>query len=320
MNAATQIFACSAAACGLAIALARLLVRLQIPVWLLTVACSSVLFTPLIIAAGNVKLRAFACVVSIELFFKTVDYVTQWRLNGSSDRRFGAFLAFLVPFPVLLVRFGQRSHRRAAAGASVWYGTLAAMGCFGICFASLGWLEGVEFVRSSFLIDHSIKFILFTVAIEALARSLHGLERLAGYDTRPIVDRAYCSRTVGEFWWRYNTRIHAWFDFHVFRQSGGRRRPVRAVFLTFLISAVLHELGFAIATSRLDGYQFTFFMVQAPAVFLWRRFERTAGGSATGQFLLHGSTILWMWATSMLFFHGVNRVFPFFYASTPWLP
>ena len=26
-----------------------------------------------------------------------------------------------------------------------------------------------------------------------------------------------------------------------------------------------------------------------------------------------------MWLTSMLFFHGVARVFPFFYAADPWL-
>ena len=109
-------------------------------------------------------------------------------------------------------------------------------------------------LRSSFLLDHTIKFVVFTPAIESLARLIHGLERLAGHDTMPLIDNAFRSRTVGEFWYRYNTRVHSWFDYNVFRPLGGRRSPVRAVFLTFFASAVLHELGFAIATSRCDGY------------------------------------------------------------------
>jgi hypothetical protein len=31
-------------------------------------------------------------------------------------------------------------------------------------------------------------------------------------------------------------------------------------------------------------------------------------------------TAFWMYATSILFFHGVDRIFPFVYASDPWLP
>lgn len=39
-----------------------------------------------------------------------------------------------------------------------------------------------------------------------------------------------------------------------------------------------------------------------------------------GKAIAHSVTILWMYVTSVSFFHGVNRVFPFYYASEPWLP
>lgn len=32
------------------------------------------------------------------------------------------------------------------------------------------------------------------------------------------------------------------------------------------------------------------------------------------------SSIAWAWSSCMIFFHGVDRVFPFVYASTLWLP
>ncbi|MCG8651202.1 MAG: hypothetical protein MI861_15295, partial [Pirellulales bacterium] len=195
-----------------------------------------------------------------------------------------------------------------------------ALAVFICCFGAIELLAHVEWVRSSFLVDHTIKFAVFAVAVESLAGGLYRLERVLGYDVQPLIDHAYRSGTVGEFWCRYNTRVHAWLDQNVFGPAGGRRKPRQAIFLVFLVSAALHEIGFAIATSRWDGYQMTFFLLQAPAVILGRVFQRVAAESIWGRFTLRGATILWMWTTSMFFFHGVNRVFPFFYASTPWLP
>jgi len=89
----------------------------------------------------------------------------------------------------------------------------------------------------------------------------------------------------------------------------------------FLISAVVHELMFGIATSRFDGYQFLFFTLQGPAILASRPLSRWARRYGLfGITALRGSTIVWMYFTSMLFFHGVNRIFSFTYASTPWLP
>lgn len=94
---------------------------------------------------------------------------------------------------------------------------------------------------------------------------------------------------------------------------------MRAIFLTFLIGAILHEVGFAISTSRLDGYQFAFFLLQAPAVVIGRTIQQKTKANLAARIAFRISAVLWMWLTSMLFSHGVARVFRFFYAAEPWL-
>jgi len=126
---------------------------------------------------------------------------------------------------------------------------------------------------------------------------------------------------VSEFWRRYNNRIHDWLYRNVFQTTGGRRSPVRSVVLVFLASGVFHELMFGIATSRFTGYQLAFFSLQAPAALASGRLERFARrGGIASKLVAHSSTILFLAVTSVLFFDGVHKVFPFIYASKSPLP
>jgi MBOAT, membrane-bound O-acyltransferase family len=282
-----------------------------------------VLFAPLCVPSGRIGLRAIVAVVSAELMFKMVDYARQARRVGRYPGTFPDYLRFLVPFPIMLVVYHaseQRPARRPSRPGEILRAlaaaALVAMSVYATTFAST-----VPAVRKSFALDHAIKLVLFVVAIESLSRVMSAIERLAGYDTKPVIQNAYLARTVGEFWCRYNTRVHAWFVYNVFRPSGGVRAPVRGVFLVFFASAVFHELMFDIATSRADGYQFLFFMIQAPAVFISSRFEAlTRGWGVVGKAACHIVTIAWFSATSILFFNGMNRVFPFVYANGSCLP
>lgn len=309
-----------AAAYGIAIAAWPGLRRRNWGTWFSLVCGGVVMLTPLLIGRESVQLRALACVLAIDLFAKIVDYATQQRRGVIGDTSLRAFLAFLVPFPVFLVQFGQRKQRADQFTLPQMLSMLAGFAIFALCFAVVIKLSHVDLVRSSFLLDHTLKFILFAIAVESLARGLHGVERIAGYDTPPLINTAIGSVTVGEFWRRYNTRIHGWLDQNVSRPVGGMRRPVRSIILVFAVSGVLHEIGFAVATSRLDGYQFTFFILQAPAIIFLPHDRPSARLSRAARVLSHCVTILWLWATSMFFFHGVDRVFPFFYAADPWLP
>jgi hypothetical protein len=78
---------------------------------------------------------------------------------------------------------------------------------------------------------------------------------------------------------------------------------------------------FALATARLTGYQFAFFTIQGPAAIASRRLKRSTGPRGTaGKMLAHAATILFLAVTSVLFFDGVRRVFPFIYAVPSPLP
>ena len=176
-------------------------------------------------------------------------------------------------------------------------------------------------VQSSAVLDHVVRVVIFVPVIESISRALYGSERLAGFDATPIVRNAYLSRTVSEFWRRYNYRLHDWLDRNVFRAVGGRRAPVRSVLLVFVFSGLFHEAAFALATSRLTGYQFAFFAIQGPAVLASRPLERLARrGGIAGRITAHGVTILFLCMTSVLFFHGVGEVFPWVLVNVSPLP
>jgi hypothetical protein len=286
-----------------------------------TAVAAALLACPLLIPAGRVGMRALAAVVCVDLFFKIVEMTTN-TVRAAKVISLPEYYRFLIPFPVLLVVLEHRLRRSGRTWPLT--GEIVRTLTGGLIFAAaLGLTLAAthsRLLRSSFALDHVVKLILFLTAIEALSQLLLGLERLCGYDTRPIIDRAFLSSTPAEFWSRYNTRVHDWLYRNVFLLAGGRRSPVRGVILVFLVSAALHELMFGIATSRFDGYQAAFFLLQAPAVLLSRSLERLAKTGIAGSAIARGLTIVWMGTTSMLFFHGVDRVFPLVYASEPWLP
>jgi hypothetical protein len=286
-------------------------------------AIAALILCPLLIPREQIGLRALAALISTDLAFRVVDSARQVQNRGSGTLDFPSYCKFLIPFPFLLVVFESKSRYLSPGmpkGVEVFR-----LACAGLIFALVLGLtlaaQSNVILQSSFLLDHTVKVMLFVLAIESLSQCLFGLERLAGFESMPIVDRAFLSRTPAEFWFRYNQRVRLWFTLNVFLPSGGRRAPVRSVFITFFISAMLHELVFGIATSRFDGYQAIFFLLQAPAVIASRQLDRLAArGGINGKAIAHGLTILWMVSTSIFFFYGVNRVFPFVYASTPWLP
>jgi hypothetical protein len=282
-----------------------------------------ILATPLLIPPERVKGRALAAFVATDLMFRMVDFLRYRRRHKAAQVSLRDYTRFLIPFPILLVVFSRREQARRGVTLRRpdWPRILGGAALFAGAFLLLDLAQDCPIMRSSFLLDHVVKVLIYLVAIEALAQSLWGLERLAGYNTSPVIQFAFLSRSPAEFWRRYNTRIHAWLYYNAFVPVGGLRAPVRGICLTMLVSGILHELMFAIATSRVDGYQLTFFLLQIPGILASPGLERLARHAGLGgKAVAHGLTIFWMTATSVFFFHGMNRIFPFIYASEPWLP
>jgi hypothetical protein len=281
-----------------------------------------ILVCPLLIPSANVGLRAASAFASGDITFKMVEYFRHW---GNVERSIVLrdYYRFLIPFPVLSAVYPDHK-RRLLRPESPWPQVLRVFGGivgFTIAFLAVRDLSSIALLRSSFALNHAVILPIFVLAIESLSRALCGLERLAGFDTTPIIRNAYLSRTVSEFWRRYNYRTHDWLYRNVFRATGGRRAPVRSLLLVFLVSGLFHEVVFALATSRLTGYQFAFFTIQGPAALASGRLERLARrGGIAGKIMAHGATIVFIAATSVLFFDGVSKIFPFVYASQSPLP
>ena len=281
-----------------------------------------ILACPLLIPPANVGLRAASAFASVDIAFKMVEYFRHWdQVERSIVLR--EYYRFLIPFPVLSAVYPDHK-RRLLSPDSPWPQVLRLVGGivgFAMALLAIRTLSGIALVRSSFALNHAVMLPTFVLAIESLSRALCGLERLAGFDTTPIIRNAYLSRTVSEFWRRYNDRIHDWLYRNVFLATGGRRAPVRSVLLVFLVSGLFHEVAFALATSRLTGYQLAFFTIQGPAALASGRLERLARrGGIAGKITAHGATILFVAVTSVLFFDGVGKIFPFIYASQSPLP
>ncbi len=281
-----------------------------------------ILVCPLLIPSANVGLRAASAFASGDITFKMIDYFRHWG-NVERSRVLREYYRFLIPFPVFSAVYPDHK-RRLLRPESAWPQVLRIIaGIIGCAIAVLAVraLSSIALIRSSFALNHAVMLLTFVLAIESLSRALCGLERLAGFDTTPIIRNAYLSRTVSEFWRRYNDRIHDWLYRNVFRAIGGRRAPVRSAPLVFLVSGLFHEVAFALATPRLTGYQLAFFTIQGPAALASGRLERLARrGGIAGKITAHGATILFVAVTSVLFFDGVSKIFPFIYASRSPLP
>jgi hypothetical protein len=281
-----------------------------------------ILVCPLLIPPANVGLRAASAFVSGDITFKVFESFRHWGKVGRGIA-LRDYYRILLPFPVLSAVYPDHTRRRLRP-ESPWPQVLRLLGgvvIFTLALLAVRSLSGIALLRSNFALNHAAILPFFVLAIESLSRALCGLERLAGFDTTPIIRNAYLSRTVSEFWRRYNDRIHDWLYRNVFRATGGRRAPVRSLLLVFLVSGLFHEVTFALATSRLTGYQFAFFTIQGPAALASGRLGRLARrGGIAGKILAHGATILFVAVTSVLFFDGVSKIFPFVYASRSPLP
>jgi hypothetical protein len=293
--------------------------RIQVP----ALACFLVILLgcPLLIPSGHIPLRALAVFLAADSGFRMADFARCVRSRNAASVSWGTYYRFLNPFPSLLVLFNWRSRRRASGVSCSKEWWRFATGCvlFMAMLAVTLQCRGIPALRENFWLDHAIKMVLFTVAIESLSQCLLGLERLAGFATAPIVNFAFLARTPAEFWYRYNQRVRAWLTANVFLPAGGLRHPVRGILATFAFSAAFHEVAFDIATSRIDGGQAAFFLLQAPAVIASRGMERFAARwGVAGEIAIRAITLTWLVVTSVLFFRGVERVFPFVYAGDPY--
>lgn len=267
---------------------------------------------PLIIPASFPMLRALSAFVAADCTFKLVDYLSKPRLSWTATA-WRDYVIVLVPFPALLIVYPEHRQRLKHPDRPLPHIARIIIGTslFVVALILVKRLEQAPMLRESMLITHLTRVAIFIPAIEAMSQVLFAFERLAGYDTKPLIHNMYLARTIGDFWRRYNCRVHDWLVRHIFSPSGGRKHPLRAILIVFAFSGLFHEIAFAIATSQLTGYQFAFFAIQGPAAIASGYLDQqTRRFGVVGSLISHTFTIVFLVATSVLFFDGVCRVFP----------
>ncbi len=174
----------------------------------------------------------------------------------------------------------------------------------------------MEWEAYPFVWEHVVKVttLLATLTLGAVAWA--ATWRLAGGQARDAMGWLIFASTPAEFWRRYNRPAQQFFYEDVFKNVGGWRTPVIAALTTFVASAIIHEYVFCIPVGAIQLYQTVFFLLQGVAV------TATAGLKPRGLYAVLGTlcTLVFMYASSVVFFASANEIAPFYSSNfPPWL-
>lgn len=224
----------------------------------------------------------------------------------SARPAFGAYARFVLnPFTAVLRKLSDEprpTRRESLAGLGRGLSSAVLAGAALVAVSSTPPGLGVR------VLEHAPKVLTFFLALEGLLLACVSAVRLCGVPAREVFDQPYLAVTPADFWRRYNRVVGQLLYEDVFRRVGGRRAPVRATWVTFLVSGLAHEYMFGVALGRLEGYQLLFFLVQGAAV------SATLGLRPRGPWVVVGTalTLLFNVATSLWFFHSIDQLYPWF--------
>jgi hypothetical protein len=104
----------------------------------------------------------------------------------------------------------------------------------------------------------------------------------------------------------------------VYLPCGGRKRPLLATFVVFLVSAIAHEVLAGVGLVRVTGHQFVFFMVSSLGVMASPWLEQLAKCGIVGEMIIRTITAIFMLVTGTLMFATFNHFVPM-YREPAWL-
>jgi hypothetical protein len=275
------------------------------------VASIVVLGGPILIPGESKVFRLAAILNAIMLWVKMADLHLRPREGPLS---LAVWVAYL-PFPLAIVWRKLDHEPRYSLREE----------CSRIAVGGIGFGAGLYALREIFLVDwlnypfvweHVVKVttLLGTLALGALAWA--AAWRLAGGQARDAIGWIFLAATPAEFWRRYNRPAQQFFVEDVFKNVGGWRSPASAAFITFSFSAIVHEYVFCVPVGAVQLYQTAFFLSQGVAVAATLT-VRPRGWAAVLGILV---TLVFMYASSVMFFASANEILPFYSSNFPaWL-
>ena len=273
-------------------------------------AITFIALTPLGIPATAKLLRLLAAVNATALMVKLYDL---HRTCGPGLRpTFAAYVAWLPNFLSIVWRklAATPQPSRIENSRRLAIALLQAAAAISLFV----WLLRRPWNTVPFAIEHTVKVFTFFLALIPVTHAHTAFWRLCGGRGLDPMDRPLLAATPAEFWRRYNRPAQQFIHDHIYRSVSGP--PIRAIVITFALSAIIHEYVFSIALSRVQGYQTIFFVLQGIAVAATIRFRPTGLGKCAAI----AATLSFNIASGVFFFASVQGAVPFYANGLPaWL-
>jgi hypothetical protein len=159
-----------------------------------------------------------------------------------------------------------------------------------------------------FAFEHAGKVAAVILAVVLIGNTAAAGYRLLGGRALDPMANPMAARTPADFWRRWNRPAQQFLAEYGFAPAGGLRRVTRATLTTFVVSGLIHEYVFGIASGRIQGRQLLFFSLQGCATLATLRARPTGPRSI----VWIAGTALFNLTTSVLFFQSVDDVLPFY--------
>lgn len=139
-------------------------------------------------------------------------------------------------------------------------------------------LSPIEAVASLIIPFVFCNIMIFYMMFELI---LNGLAEITRFADRCFYDDWWNSTTWDEYARKWNKPVHEWLLRHVYLESLNTYKTsrMRATFITFLTSAILHETVFAVVFRMVRPYLFMLQMAQLPLIYLGRKLKNTRAGN-----------------------------------------
>ncbi len=278
----------------------RLGARSRTPAWL--AASAVVALSPSLIPLTSTPLRFVASLIAVALLVKLYDLHMEPRLSLRLSLQ--SYVAYLAN-PLWLVLRKEPSRVPATRDLRLLAVTAPAFLVPMLLGVGLWWQD---WSAVPFAVEHTLKVSAIVLSVVLLANASAAAYRILGGRALDPMSHPLAAPTPAEFWRRWNRPAQQFFNEYAFGPAGGFRRPVLATLVTFVVSGLVHEYVFGIASGRIQGWQMLYFALQGCAVAATMRFR------PKGRMLpvWIAGTVAFNLSSSALFFQSVNAVLPFY--------
>jgi alginate O-acetyltransferase complex protein AlgI len=237
------------------------------------------------------------------LFAMKAVVAVEARWQGSPPLPFPCWLAFAALWPGM--RPGPFAHRSDHAlpgpGELVRTALLRIAAGFGlILFARMTWLTTHSLSLATVPLLIGISFVLHFGVFDLLA----GAWRLAGVDCKPLFRSPLRSTSLAEFWGRrWNLAFSEMTALAVYQPLVRRAGRRIAIFASFLMSGLLHELAISVPVRAGYGLPLSYFAVQGALMTIEGRLAVAKRPIDGVPWIGRAWTLFWLLAPLPILFH-----------------